>query len=123
MPSLPKCSWARTTVHICFGIARIARGCLPVVYIGQPRTLTHLCMMEAMSARLEDIFSLLLMLQPQHADIRRMCPPPQYKTPSPCPSSLSSVLPCSLLPLLILLGAPAIHIGVCYVDSRPYALE
>ena len=61
MPSLPKCSWARTTVHICFGIARIARGCLPVVYIGQPRTLTHLCMMEAMSARPEDIFSLLLM--------------------------------------------------------------
>ena len=45
------------------------------------------------------------------------------KTLSPCPSSLSSVLPCSLLPLLVHLGAPTTHIGVCYVGGWSYALE
>ena len=60
-PSWPKCSWACTPVHIWFGIARIARGCIPVAQIGPPRMLTRLCMVEAISARREDIFSLLLM--------------------------------------------------------------
>ena len=57
------------------------------------------------------------------SNLNRKCQPPVDKTLSPCPSSLSSVLPCSLLPLLVLLGAPTTHIGVCYVGGWSYALE
>ena len=52
----------------------------------------------------------------EHASLQRIKSSPFR------PSSLSPELPCSLLPLVISLGALATRIGVCYVGSRSYAL-